>query len=107
MRKRRKASARCEGRCSKIRLCPPFLHAFSVLARRFNAHQNRQIIELECVAELGGSAIYGAGAAEGGELGQGNEAIVVGVELVHDVAELILVGEGEVEGVEDGAELPM
>ena len=63
------------------------------------------IVELERVAELGGFAIFGAGAAEGGELGQENEAIVVRVELIHDAAELVLVGEGGAEGAEDGAEL--
>ena len=73
----------------------------------FNAHQNRQIVELECIAELGGSAIFRARAAEGSELNQGNEAVVVGVELVHDVAELVLVGEGGAEGAEDSIELPM
>ena len=50
------------------------------------------IVELECVAELGGSAIFEAGVAEGGELDQRNEAVVVGVELIHDAAELVLVG---------------
>ena len=63
------------------------------------------IVELEPVAELGGFAIFGVGAAEGGELGQENEAIVVRVELIHDAAELVLVGEGGAEGAEDGAKL--
>ena len=49
------------------------------------------IVELERIAELGGSAIFGAVAAEGSKLGQGNEVVVVGVELVHDAAELILI----------------
>ena len=39
------------------------------------------IVELERVAELGGSAIFGAGAAKGGELIQGNEAVMVGVSI--------------------------
>ena len=39
------------------------------------------------------------------ELGGGDEAVVVGVELVHDAAELVFVGEGGAEGAEDGAEL--
>uniref|UniRef100_A0A7N2LKH4 Uncharacterized protein n=1 Tax=Quercus lobata TaxID=97700 RepID=A0A7N2LKH4_QUELO len=65
------------------------------------------IVELKCVMELGGSAIFGATVAEGGELGQGNEAVMVGVELVHDAAELVLVEEGGAEGAEDGIELPM
>ena len=43
--------------------------------------------------------------AEGGELDQENEAVVVEVELIHDTAELVLVGEGEAEGAEDGAKL--
>ena len=63
------------------------------------------IIELERVAELGGFAIFRVGAAEGGELGQENEAIVVKVELIHDATELVLVGEGGAEGAEDGAKL--
>ena len=63
------------------------------------------IIELERVAELGGSAIFRARAAEGSELGQENEAVVVGVELIHDAAELVLVGEGGAEGAEDDAKL--
>ena len=63
------------------------------------------IVELEHVAELGGFAIFGVGVAEGGELGQENEAVVVEVELIHDTAELVLVGEGEAEGAEDGAKL--
>ena len=50
------------------------------------------IVELERVTELGGSAIFEAGAAEGNELDQRNEAAVVGVELIHDAAELVLVG---------------
>nr|POE51944.1 hypothetical protein CFP56_64457 [Quercus suber] len=49
------------------------------------------IIELERVAKLEGSAIFGARAADGNELGQGNEAVVVEVELIHDVAELVLI----------------
>ena len=49
------------------------------------------IIELERVAELRGSAIFEAGAAEGSELGQRNEAVVVGVKLIHDAAELVLI----------------
>ena len=65
------------------------------------------IVELERVAELGGSAIFRAGAAEGGKLNQGNEAVMVGVELVHDATKLVLVEEGGVEGVEDGIKLPM
>ena len=65
------------------------------------------IVELERVAELGGSAIFGAGAAEGGKLNQGNEAVMVGVELVHDATKLVLVEEGGVEGAEDGIKLPM
>ena len=60
-----------------------------------------------CVTELGGSAIFRARAAEGGELGQGNEVIVVRIELVHDTAELVLVGEGGAKGAKDGAELSM
>ena len=52
------------------------------------------IVELERVAELGGSAIFKVGVAKGGELDQRNEAVVVGVELIHDAAELVLVGEG-------------
>ena len=63
------------------------------------------IVKLERVAELGGFAIFGVGAVEGGELGQENEAIVVKVELIHDAAELVLVGEGGAEGAEDGAKL--
>ena len=62
------------------------------------------IVELERVAELGGSTIFRAGAAEGSELGQENEAVVVGVQLIHDAAELILVG-GGAEGAEDDAKL--
>ena len=50
------------------------------------------IVELEHVAKLGGSAIFEARVAEGGELDQRNEAVVVGVELIHDAAELVLVG---------------
>ena len=65
------------------------------------------IVELEQVAELGGSAIFGAGAAEGSKLNQGNEAVMVGVELVHDATKLVLVEEGGVEGAEDGIKLPM
>ena len=42
------------------------------------------IVELEHVAKLGGSTIFGARAAEGSELGQENEAVMVGVELIHD-----------------------
>ena len=49
------------------------------------------IIELKRVAELRGLAIFKVGAAEGSELGQGNETVVVRVELVHDVAELVLI----------------
>ncbi|KAF3972762.1 hypothetical protein CMV_003768 [Castanea mollissima] len=49
------------------------------------------IVELELVVELRGSDIFGARVAECGELGQGNEAVVVGVELVHDAAKLVLV----------------
>ena len=63
------------------------------------------IVELERVAELGGSAIFGARAAEGSELGQENEAVVVKVELIHDAAELVLIGEGGAEGAKDGAKL--
>ena len=83
------------------------LHTLSVLTRRFNAHQNRRIVELECIAELEGTAIFRARAAKGGELNQGNEAVVVRVELIHDVAELVLVGEGGAKGAKDSVELPM
>ena len=49
------------------------------------------IVELERIAELGGSAIFGVGAAKGGKLSQGNEAVMVGVELVHDTTEFVLI----------------
>ena len=91
MRQQRRASTRCEGRRSKL---------------HFNAHQNRWIVELERIAELRGSAIFRVGAAEGGELDQGNEAIMVRLELIHDATELVLV-KGGAEGAEDGVELPM
>ena len=61
------------------------------------------IVELEHVAELGGSTIFDVGAVQGSKLSQGNEAVVVKVELVHDMAELVLVEEGGVEGAEGRA----
>ena len=63
------------------------------------------IVELERAVELEGFAIFKARVAEGGELGQENEAIVVRIELIHDTAELVLVGEGGDEGAKDSAKL--
>ena len=61
------------------------------------------VVEIEGVAELGGSAVFGAGAAEGGEFGERDEAVVVGIEFIHDALELVVVGKGRAERVEDGA----
>ena len=101
MRRRRRASARCEGRRFKLRLCPPFFPCSPGSRTSLQCPSESTIVELERVTRRG------AGVAEGSELGQGNEVIVVGVELVHDAAELVLVGEGGAEGAKDGTELPI
>ena len=65
------------------------------------------IVELERVTELGGFAIFEAGATKGGKLSRGNKAVMVKVELVHDTAELVLIEEGGAKGAKDGVKLPM
>jgi len=47
------------------------------------------VVQVEGVLELCVTAVCGFGAAEFGELGEVNEAVVVGVDVVHDALELL------------------
>ncbi|KAM1167932.1 hypothetical protein COP2_030602 [Malus domestica] len=62
------------------------------------------VVEIECVFELSGAAILGAGDPEGVELVEANEAIVVSVKIDHDALKLVT-GDVGAEGLEVVVEL--
>ena len=62
------------------------------------------IVQVESIVELGVAAIRGVGAAEGGELREVNESVVVGVEVVHDALDILRRDAGS-EGAEDVVQL--